>query len=100
MVLREPSEIAKIIVGEASKTNSSGINDNGNSNGNNKINIKNRTKERFLIAFYQSGLYQSVTVNQIVFQSSILSVTQRVILICWNSSSLSKLKSVLVRVLI
>ena len=27
MVLREPSEIAKIIVGEASKTNSSGIND-------------------------------------------------------------------------
>ena len=27
MVLREPSEIAKIIVGETSKTNSSGIND-------------------------------------------------------------------------
>ena len=57
MVLREPSEIAKIIVGEASKTNSSGIND---------ITIvmtiiksiwKIRTKERFLIAFYQSGLY-------------------------------------------
>ena len=27
MVLREPSEIAKIIVGEASKIDSSGIND-------------------------------------------------------------------------
>ena len=53
MVLRKPTTIAKIIVGEASKTNSSGINDNGNSNGNNKINIKNRTKEQFLIAFYQ-----------------------------------------------
>ena len=53
-----------------------------------------------LIAFYQSGLYQSVTVNQIVSQSGILSVIQRVILICWNSSSLSKLKSVIVRVLI
>ena len=41
-----------------------------------------------LIAFYQFGLYQSVTVNQIIFQSSILSVTQGVILICWNSNSL------------
>ena len=34
MVLREPSEIAKIIVGETSKNNSNRINDN------NKINIK------------------------------------------------------------